>query len=101
MNDLQLLGLLLRRGHRRRLCGPATTPPLLRPTATWVAVSLGVASPVQEICAWWGSQEPRGTGRRDQGGVRPVRRTIAGSAGGAKGSGRVDARLRSAWDRAG
>lgn len=76
-------------------------PPLLRPTATWVAVSLGVASPVQEICAWWGSQEPRGTGRRDQGGVRPVRRTIAGSAGGAKGSGRVDARLRSAWDRAG
>lgn len=100
MNDLQLLGLLLRRGHRRRLCGPATVPRLLRPAATRVAVSVGVASPVQEVCAWWGSPEPRGTGRRDQGGVRPVR-TIAGSAGGAKGSGRVDARLRSARDRAG
>lgn len=98
MNGLQLLGLLLRRGHCRRLCGPATAPRPLCPAATWVAVSVGVASPVEEVCAW-----PRGTGRRDQGGVKRVRarRTNAGSrAGGAEGSGRADARLRSARDRA-
>lgn len=63
MNDLQLLGLLLRRGHRRRLCGPATVPRLLRPAATRVAVSVGVASPVQEVCAWWSREEREGETR--------------------------------------
>lgn len=88
-----LLALLPRRGHRRRLCGPATAPRPSRPAAPWVAVSVGVAAPVREVCVWRGIPEPRGTQRRGPGGVGRVRagRANSGSTGGAEGSGRADA----------
>lgn len=83
-----LLALLPRRGHRRRLCGPATAPRPSRPAAPWVAVSVGVAAPVREVCVWRGTPEPRGAQRRGPGGVGRVRagRANSGSAGGAEGS---------------